>query len=86
MLAGCRAPIDSVTDSVCAPVTTCAFVTMSPFPSNTTPEPSPVLVWICTTSGETVLTTLLNSCCSTCPAGAVVAAVADDAGAATAAG
>ena len=35
--------------------TTWSFVTMSPFESKTMPEPSPSLVWIWTTEGETLL-------------------------------
>jgi hypothetical protein len=43
-----------------APPTTWLFVTTFPRASNTTPEPSPEDVWIWTTAGETVLTTLTN--------------------------
>ena len=37
--------------------TTWLLVTMSPLESNVTPDPSPLSVWICTTSGCVALTT-----------------------------
>src|SRR4051794_12009248 len=58
-----RSPPDRVTWSCREPRTTCAFVTTSPWMSNTTPEPSPMLLWICTTCGETVCTTCVNFSC-----------------------
>jgi hypothetical protein len=44
-----------VTVKVFAVPTTCAFVTMFPAESKTTPEPRPSLVSIWTTDGETFL-------------------------------
>src|ERR1700733_3916565 len=55
--------------------TTCAFVTMSPVESKTTPDPSPELVRISTTDGSTSLIAAENAACSAAyPAGGAVAA------------
>ena len=66
--AGCEVPSGSVTDTLVAPSTTWLFVITSPLVSNTSPEPSPRLVWICTTAGETSETTCSYVCCSAKPA------------------
>src|SRR2546429_3424392 len=55
--------LDSLTCTFLAVPTTCAFVTMSPCLSNTTPEPSPCDVVICTTEGSTLATTRSYCCC-----------------------
>ena len=42
--------------------TTWLFVTMSPFESKTTPEPSPCGLWIWTTDGDSLCTTAVTAC------------------------
>ena len=64
--------------------TTWAFVTMLPLASKTTPEPSPLCVWIRTTDGPTTLTTLVKSCSSALPTstlGTALGGVTDEAAA-----
>jgi hypothetical protein len=51
-VARCRVPSCVVTVNVRAPETTWAFVTMSPSPSNTIPDPSLPVLSICTTDGS----------------------------------
>src|SRR5262245_35792854 len=55
--------LGSLTRTFLADPTTCALVTMSPLVSNTTPEPSPSDVVICTTEGSTRATTRSYCCC-----------------------
>ena len=71
-------PLASVTVNFDEVPTTCAFVTMWPFLSKTTPEPRPLGVSIWTTDGATFLTTETSWFCSApTPAGGALAAAAD---------
>src|SRR5207302_1051664 len=68
-------PSGVATDGELPEATTWLLVTTSPWPSNTTPEPSPPLVWMSTTLGSTLAATPMNAA-SRPPAAAVPVAEA----------